>query len=128
MLIALATGGGNAFSEQFFGFRRAVVLREGLGVHLISGHVVGIGLEQSLEVRFGARDVAFAEAFECNAVAGKRVVGILSEELLQLLAAGIVLFRHGGLAYYTGSENPGQRRRARESDEGKTENDTRIDG
>jgi len=119
MLVALPISGRNAPTQQHLRFFPAVVLREGLRVHLIAGHIIGIRFQQALEMRFGGGNVAFAKAFERNAVARKRVVGILREKLLELLAAGFVLFRHRGLAYYTCRAIPGQRRRARETDEGK---------
>ena len=43
MLVADASGGLDALGEDSFGIVRAVVLREGLRVHLITGDVVGIG-------------------------------------------------------------------------------------
>jgi hypothetical protein len=68
MLIALPISGINSPGQESFGFFGAIVLREGLRVHLITGNVIGIGLQQGLEVRFGGGDVAFAEAFERDAV------------------------------------------------------------
>jgi hypothetical protein len=50
VLIALPISGGNASAQQFFRFSRTVVLRQRLGEHLISRHVIGVGFEQCLEM------------------------------------------------------------------------------
>ena len=119
MLVALPISGRNAPTQQHLRFFPAVVLRQGLCVHLITGHIIRICFQQGFEMRLGAGNVAFAQAFESNAVARERVVWILGEKLFELLAAGFVLFRHRSLAYYTCRAIPGQRSRARETDEGK---------
>jgi len=128
MLIALPISGCNPPAEKRLGFFRAVVLRQGLRVHLIAWNVIGVCFQQGFEMGFGGRNIAFAQAFERNAVARKRIVGILGKKLFQLLPPGIVLFGHGSLAYYTCRAIPGQRRRARESNEGKGKSDSCVDG
>ncbi len=128
MLIALPISRCNPPAEKRLGFFRAVVLRQGLRVHLIAWNVIGVCFQQGFEMRFGGRNIAFAQAFERNAVARKRIVGILGKKLFQLLPPGFVLFGHGSLAYYTCRAIPGQRRRARESNEGKGKSDSCIDG
>lgn len=113
VLIALAISRGDAFVQESLRFFGAIVFGESLRVHLVTGNVVGIGFEQSLEVSFGAGEIVFAKAFEGDAVAREGVVGILLEEFFQLLAAGFVLCGHVRLAYYTLCDASGPRSRTR---------------
>ena len=128
MLVALPISGRNAPTQQHLRFFPAVVLRQGLCVHLIAGHVIGVCFQQRFEMRLSGRDIAFAQAFEGNAVARKRIIGVLGKKLFQLLPPGFVLFGHRSLAYYTCRAILGQRRRVRESNEGKGKGDSCIDG
>jgi len=109
VLIALPISGVDPAAQQRFGFLRAVLLSQRLCIHLITWNVIGISSEQRLEVRFGCGQVSFAEAFEGDAVAGKRIVGILRQKLFQFLPTGFVLFGHGSLAYYTWRSKSGQK-------------------
>ena len=68
MLIALPISRFNSPGQEGFGFAGAIVLREGLRVHLIAGNVIGIGFEQGFEIGFGGGEVAFAQTFKGNAV------------------------------------------------------------
>jgi hypothetical protein len=54
--------------------------------------MIWICIQQGLEMRLGPRKVAFTQAFKRNAVARKRVVGILNERLFELLPPAFVLF------------------------------------
>ncbi len=103
MLVALASGSGDALVQEGFGFCGPVVLRESLRVHLVAGNVIGICLQQKFEMGLGAGEVVFTEAFEGDAVACEGVVGIPREEFFEFLAAGFVLCAHVRLAYYTRS-------------------------
>ena len=106
MLIALPSSRRNATAKQHLRFFPAIVLCQRLRVHLIARHIIGICIQQCLKMRLGGGNVAFAQAFQRNAVARKRVAGILSEKLFQLLPAGFVLFGHRSLAYYTVEQFP----------------------
>ena len=101
MLVALPISRFDSPGQESLSFAGAIVLRESLRVHLIAGNIIGIGCQQRFEMQFGGDEIAFAETFQGDAVAGKRIVGVLREKLFQFLAAGFVLFRHNGLAYYT---------------------------
>ena len=85
MLVPLANGGLNALGENRFRVFGTLVLSQGLRVHLITGNVVGIALDERAEVGFGGGEVAFAYTFERGAVAGEDVIWILCEKLFKLL-------------------------------------------
>ena len=54
--------------EDCFRVLGAIILRQGLRIHLIARNVVGISLKERAEVGFRRGEVAFAHAFKRNAV------------------------------------------------------------
>jgi len=101
VLVSLANGGLNALDEDCFRVLGAIVLRQGLRIHLIARNVVGISLKERAEVGFRRGEVAFAHAFKRNAVTREGVTWILCEEFFKFLTAGFLLFGHRGVSYYT---------------------------
>jgi hypothetical protein len=61
-------------------------------------------------MRVGGCGVAAVHALHGQAVAREGVIGFLGNELFQNLAAGFLLFCHGGVSYYTGSTGGVQHR------------------
>jgi len=94
VLVALANGSLNPLAEDGFSIFAAIVLDERLRVHLIAQHIVGIAFDQCVKVRFGRDQIAFFDAFECDAVSAEGVLWILREEFLEFLTTGFVWFRH----------------------------------
>jgi len=94
MGVAFLRSDGDARVEDLLGLVGAGFADEELGVHEVGGDVVGIALEEFAEVCVGGGCVAGVHAIEREAVAGKGVVGIFGDELLEQLAAGFLLFGH----------------------------------
>ena len=127
VLIAEANGSLNALGENGFGVFRAIVLGEGLGVHLVSGNIVRIGLQERAKVGFRGGEIAGIHAFQCEAIESEGVVGIAGEEFFQLLAAGFLLFGHGGVPYYTWRKESYQRQGRKRSEMARVGNRMRAE-
>jgi hypothetical protein len=113
VLIALANCRVDALGQSDLGFVGAIILREHLRKHLVTGHVVWIRFQQGSKVGFRGRQIAFADAFERDAVARKSVVRVAGQKVLKLLTPGLLLVGHGSVPYYTCSTvTPKEERKA----------------
>jgi acyl-CoA hydrolase len=110
VLVAGFGGGGNACDENFPSFFLAFFAGQELAIHLITGNVVGIALDERAKVLIRRGRVALLYAFEGEAVARKGVGGLLGDNFFERLTAGFLLFGHGIVPYYTGAEESVQAR------------------
>jgi len=83
MLIAEALRGGDTFFQQRTGFFRAASGDQRLRPHLVSGDVVGILVENDLELAKGFVGLAALGVLQGEAVAREGVVGRLRKDFLQ---------------------------------------------
>ncbi len=95
VLVARFGGGINAGREHAAGFVCARFADQKLAIHLISGNVVSLVLEESTKVLVCGSRIATVHAFQRQAVARERVVGLFGDKLFEHLAAGFVM--SGGL-------------------------------
>lgn len=99
VFVAGFCGGGDAQREDFLGIVGARFASEKLRIHKKPGNVVGVAVEEGLEMLDGGGGVAGVHALEGQAVAGEGVVGFLGDEFFEELAAGFFLFWHGRTVY-----------------------------
>ena len=113
MLVAGFGGGGDTSRKDQFGFWRAVLASQELGVHQIARNVIGVALEEGAEVFVSGSGVAAVHAFNSEAVARKSVVRFSGDKFFKELAARFLLsgrlFGHGNVPYYTGARQNLQR-------------------
>src|SRR5215467_8833388 len=105
MLIASFVGGSNARAENSASLLDPPFTRQKLSIHLITGNVAGVSLDERAKVLIRCCRVASVHAFEGQAIACESVVGILRDEFFQHLAPRFLLpsrlFSHGNVPYYT---------------------------
>jgi hypothetical protein len=81
MGVAVPDSHGNAVSEALDGFVGAAELGEGLGGHLVGRNVVGIVLDESVELGERRVSSALRKVSHREAVSGKGVVWVLLDHL-----------------------------------------------
>src|SRR6267154_6306631 len=103
VVVAFFCGGGDAGGEDLLRFGGAGFAGQELGVHQIGGDVIGVAVEEGAEMGVGGGGVAAVHALHGQAVAGEGVIGFLSDELFEQLAARFLLVGHWVVSYYTGA-------------------------
>jgi len=68
MLVALPISRINTSAKKSLRLLRAVVLRQGLRVHLVTRNVIRICFQEGFEMRLRSRDVALAQTLKGDAV------------------------------------------------------------
>lgn len=89
-MVAFFCGGSDSGGEDLFGFGEAGFTGEKLGVHEISGDVIGVAMEERAKMGVGRGGVAGIHALHGEAVAGEGVIGFFGYELFEHLAAGFL--------------------------------------
>jgi hypothetical protein len=102
--VAFAGGDRDAGIEDGAGFVVAGLFGEELGVHEVAGDVFDVALEEFAKMEVGVGGVSGIGTLEGEAVTGEGVVGFLGYELFEQLAAGFLLFGHGGVRIIAGRE------------------------
>jgi hypothetical protein len=102
VLVAFFCGSRDTARKDVLGFAGAGFAGEQLGIHEISGDVIGVALEERSKMRVSGCGVATVHAFHGQAVTREGVIGFLGHELFEHLAAGFLLFCHWVVSYYTG--------------------------